>query len=151
MSEKSKVDMELERLLENPDVLKALAKALKANSAVATAPKLKPHTREASYVNVTMSRCSLCGAESIFTYVMAFDSVERCHRILYQVRPGFAPPPELPVRKIHITADNCDACYHRLMDWPKDTLIELLINKDKRTELHFHSIVEIAKEVNGED
>lgn len=150
------LDKRLEEAMSNPEILKALQKLLRKSESAAPSsngavvPK-KVHEIKESYVNVTQSHCSLCGANTQYVYVMGYDNVERCHRILYAVRPGFTAPAHLKVKTIKIISDNCDACFDRLLEWPKEKLIHLLINKNAREQAHFHSLEEIAKEVaNGE-
>lgn len=152
----NELDKRLAEAMENPEIVKALQKLLRKSESVAPSaneartPK-RVHEIKESYVNLTISKCSLCGAEIRYIYVMGYDNIERVHRILYAIRPGFAAPSHLKVKTIKIIADNCEYCFERLQEWPKEKLIHLLINKNAREQAHFHSLVEIAKEVNEDE
>lgn len=141
-------DEKLLALMENPNIVKALQKLLKENNKIESTNVGRPriaHERKPSYVNITQTTCSLCGAKELRTYVMGYDTAEKLYRILYTVRPGFAPPPELPLKTVGIIADNCSSCFDNLMRWDKEDLVSLLISKEQREQKHYNCLEQLAE------
>jgi hypothetical protein len=149
-------DSKLADLLSNPsmlDKLKALlkkdlgidVKEQKANrSATLRAAATKLHK---PYLNKVTVTCSLCNTTTTHSLVMAWSVEQKCFTASYGVL-GDAPP--MPVHILKLITDNCSSCFGILAYWPKEYLIELLINRIKRDNLYLEKYHESVTTKGGE-
>jgi hypothetical protein len=65
---------------------------------------------------------------------MAWNLEQKCYTAFYGLLGS--EQPNMPVHTLKLVTDNCSSCFGVLAYWPKEYLIELLINRIKRDSLY---------------
>jgi hypothetical protein len=99
------------------------------------------------YLNNVSVICSLCNTVTTHQLVMAWNVEQKCYTAFYGV---LSDAPNMPVHSLKLITDNCSSCFGILAYWPKEYLIELLINRIKRDNLYLEKYHESVTNKGGE-
>lgn len=115
----------LQKLINDPSLLKLLEKMAKAAPAEKKVKKMK-ELGNPTYVNCVTLKCKLCGSEHTKYLCMVFDPEEKLYRTSCHATENLWP--DLPVYTLRQRTTSCAQCPGILLSLEKETLVQKLIN-----------------------